>query len=51
VEYGPYFTADVKGLYDWISDPANLAALHLMGSPRSRPARARLTLRHRESRE
>ena len=22
-EYGPYFTADVKGLYDWISDPAN----------------------------
>jgi V8-like Glu-specific endopeptidase len=23
VEYGPYFTADVKGLYDWISDPAN----------------------------
>ena len=23
VEYGPYFTADVKGLYDWISNPAN----------------------------
>ena len=22
-EYGPYFTADVKGLYDWISNPAN----------------------------
>jgi V8-like Glu-specific endopeptidase len=23
VEYGPYFTADVKRLFDWISDPAN----------------------------
>lgn len=23
VEFGPYFTADVKRLYDWISDPAN----------------------------
>lgn len=23
VEYGPYFTQDVKGLYDWISNPAN----------------------------
>lgn len=23
VEYGPYFTQDVKGLLDWISDPAN----------------------------
>jgi V8-like Glu-specific endopeptidase len=23
VEYGPYFTADVKGLLDWISNPAN----------------------------
>jgi V8-like Glu-specific endopeptidase len=22
-EYGPYFTADVNGLVDWISDPAN----------------------------
>ena len=22
-EYGPVFTADVKGLYDWISNPAN----------------------------
>jgi V8-like Glu-specific endopeptidase len=22
-EYGPYFTADVKGLLDWISNPAN----------------------------
>ena len=22
-EFGPYFTADVKGLYDWISNPAN----------------------------
>jgi len=22
-EYGPYFTQDVKGLYDWISNPAN----------------------------
>lgn len=22
-EYGPYFTADVKGLYDWISNSAN----------------------------
>ncbi|MFE3026605.1 trypsin-like serine peptidase, partial [Nocardia tengchongensis] len=23
VEYGPYFTQDVKGLLDWISDPAH----------------------------
>jgi V8-like Glu-specific endopeptidase len=23
VEYGPYFDASVKGLYDWISNPAN----------------------------
>jgi hypothetical protein len=23
VEYGPYFTQDVKGLFDWISNPAN----------------------------
>jgi len=23
VEYGPYFTEDVKGLLDWISNPAN----------------------------
>ncbi len=23
VEYGPYFTADVKNLFDWISNPAN----------------------------
>ena len=22
-EFGPYFTADVKGLLDWISNPAN----------------------------
>ena len=22
-EYGPYFTGDVKTLYEWISDPAN----------------------------
>lgn len=22
-EFGPYFTADVKGLFDWISDPNN----------------------------
>jgi V8-like Glu-specific endopeptidase len=22
-EYGPYFTADLKGLFDWISNPAN----------------------------
>jgi hypothetical protein len=23
VEFGPYFTADVKGLLDWITNPAN----------------------------
>lgn len=23
VEYSPYFTADIKKLFDWISDPSN----------------------------
>jgi hypothetical protein len=33
VEYGPYFTADVKGLYDWISDPANPGGVAFDGQP------------------